>query len=105
MTYKCFCVLLLFPPPLSSSYYLPVLIVSSRLFSVVTLTGNLSFLIIKNLEAEIMVQIVGGVILNLKTKNKNTIRFEKLSAGRNAKNYPSAATFLALDTFGYAQCI
>lgn len=51
-----------------------------------------------------MVQIVGGVILNLK-KKKTPIRFEKLSAGRNAKNYPSAATSLALDTFGYAQCI
>lgn len=49
-----------------------------------------------------MVQIVGGVILNLKKKKP---RFEKLSAGRNAKNYPSAAASLVLDTFGYAQCI
>lgn len=48
-----------------------------------------------------MVQIVGGVILNLKNKQgkkKKKNRFEKLSAGRNAKNYPSAATSLALDT-------
>lgn len=49
-----------------------------------------------------MVQIVGGVILNLKNKQgkkkKQQHRFEKLSAGRNAKNYPSAATSLALDT-------
>lgn len=51
-----------------------------------------------------MVQIVGGVILNLKKKKKQP-RFEKLSAGRNAKNYPSAAASLVLDTFGYAQCI
>lgn len=50
-----------------------------------------------------MVQIVGGVILNLKKKKQP--RFEKLSAGRNAKNYPSAAASLVLDTFGYAQCI
>lgn len=49
-----------------------------------------------------MVQIVGGVILNLKKKQKKP-RFEKLSAGRNAKNYPSAAASLVLDTFGYAQ--
>lgn len=52
-----------------------------------------------------MVQIVGGVILNLKKKKKTKPRFEKLSAGRNAKNYPSAAASLVLDTFGYAQCI
>lgn len=64
------CAAVVVSPPLSSSYYLPVFIVSSRLFFVVTLTGNLSFLIIKNLEAEIMIQIVGGVILNLKNKQE-----------------------------------
>lgn len=71
------CAAVVVSPPLSSSYYLPVFIVSSRLFFVVTLTGNLSFLIIKNLEAEIMVQIVGGVILNLKNKQGKKTKKKK----------------------------